>query len=432
MGKYIESVWETNMPETFGLGYTGKKLVNKFEYYMPTKLNDIQYQPTSEALSTLSLAQMKLLNLNNTVQHFKNTEAVARLLLRVEAVSSSYIEGKQMGSRRILKQELAQEGHVFRFDPKAAEIVGNINAINDAVDVIDCERPLTIDDINQIHMKLLVDSPYPEFGGHLRDVQNWVGGSDYNPLNAAYVPPAPEYVEGLMEDLVEYINTSQDLPLIKIALAHAQFESIHPYKDGNGRCGRALIHLILKKEGLGSNIVPPISLILATFSREYVNCLMGFRYSDESSATDISNALNKWVIFFSRSVEIACDRSQEFDERMQGLEKDWRDRLGRVRAKSALDSALGVLVGMPIFTAEMLSDVCHCSLTASYNAIKKLEEAGIIVQMKGSRGKRAYEVPEMLSELNRFQRLLASPAGDTSISKPVVVVPDRMRRPSKG
>ncbi|MFV1971604.1 MAG: Fic family protein [Acidimicrobiia bacterium] len=104
----------------------------------------------------------------------------------------------------------------------------------------------------------------PELGRVVRERQNWIGGSSYNPCSAVFVPPPPDHVDGLVQDLIEYVNGDEHSPLVQAAIAHAQFETIHPFADGNGRTGRALIHVILRRRGLSPTFVPPISLVLAT------------------------------------------------------------------------------------------------------------------------------------------------------------------------
>jgi len=107
-------------------------------------------------------------------------------------------------------------------------------------------------------------SDQPDISGQVRTTQNWIGGNDFNPCQAAFVPPPPEYLAGLLEDLCLFINRD-DLPgTVQAGIVHAQFETIHPFADGNGRTGRALIHVVLKRRGLARHLVPPISLALAT------------------------------------------------------------------------------------------------------------------------------------------------------------------------
>ncbi|MCB9389668.1 MAG: Fic family protein [Acidimicrobiia bacterium] len=106
--------------------------------------------------------------------------------------------------------------------------------------------------------------------GKIRTEQNWIGGTSWGPLNAEFVPPPPDMLPMLLEDLVEFCNRA-DLPaVVQAAVAHAQFETLHPFADGNGRAGRCLIHIILGRRGMEGPLRPPISLGLAADKRSYI------------------------------------------------------------------------------------------------------------------------------------------------------------------
>jgi len=116
------------------------------------------------------------------------------------------------------------------------------------------------------HQRLLAGTRLDAHAGAIRQEQNWIGGSSYNPCSAAFVPPPPEYVPDLLDDLCQFCN-SDDIPAVaQAAIAHAQFDTIHPFVDGNGRTGRALIHLVLRRRGLATRVLPPVSLVLATWA----------------------------------------------------------------------------------------------------------------------------------------------------------------------
>ena len=130
--------------------------------------------------------------------------------------------------------------------------------------------PLLVDVLLEVHRRLLAATHLSEHAGRVRTIQNWIGGSSYNPCNAAFVPPPPESVAPLLEDLCAFCNEDQLPAVAQAAIAHAQFETIHPFVDGNGRVGRALIHLVLRRRGLAPRALPPISLVLATRANDYI------------------------------------------------------------------------------------------------------------------------------------------------------------------
>src|SRR5699024_7182954 len=137
----------------------------------------------------------------------------------------------------------------------------NMTAVREATDTSAAAAEFTADHIVALQHSLLADAPRPH---GLRDAQNWVGGSQHHPLDAEFVPPVPHHVAPLMDDLVEYINGAAHSPLVQAALAHAQFETIHPFADGNGRVGRTLIHTVLTRRGLTTDSILPVSMVLAT------------------------------------------------------------------------------------------------------------------------------------------------------------------------
>ena len=164
-----------------------------------------------------------------------DTEGLARLLLRADA------------ARRL--------GEEVR-DVMAAEVLANIDAMVWGVEAVEPGDPITLDMLLEVHRLLLEGSRWlEEHGGRIRTVQNWIGGSGYNPCSAAFVPPPPEEVPALLDDLVAFCNDDGLPALAQAAVAHAQFETIHPFVDGNGRAGRVLIHLVLRRRGVAARFL---------------------------------------------------------------------------------------------------------------------------------------------------------------------------------
>src|SRR5438105_1677041 len=136
-------------------------------------------------------------------------------------------------------------------------------------------------------------------GERLRSEQNWIGGSDFNPCSAEFVPPPPEEVAALLEDLCAFCNDASLPAVAQAAIAHAQFETIHPFVDGNGRTGRALIHVVLRRRDLVPRILPPISLVLSTWSDDYVHGLTRTRYLGDPNGEQARAGLDDWVALFA-------------------------------------------------------------------------------------------------------------------------------------
>jgi len=244
----------------------------RYASYVPDPLAGRPFTLDGEVAADVADAEAAILRLNVAAASLADTEALARLLLRAEAVASSRIEGLQVGARRLLRVEAARglKGRTHS-DVTAEEVLGNIDAMASALDAADSERPVTVETILSIHELLLGGADLERYEGRIREVQNWIGGSSYNPCSAVYVPPPPAPVPDLLDDLARFCDDDSLPAVAQTAVAHAQFETIHPFVDGNGRTGRALIHLILRRRGLAPRVVPPVSLVLATLSRDYIS-----------------------------------------------------------------------------------------------------------------------------------------------------------------
>jgi Fic family protein len=238
------------------------------------------------------------------------------------------------------------------------------------------------------------------------------------------VPPPPEHVAGLLEDLVAYTNGDDHSPLVQAAIAHAQVETIHPYADGNGRAGRALIHVILRRRGLAPTFVPPISLVLATWTSDYIAGLMAFRHVSPPDSVERSGAAHVWLRTFASATRRACADAQAYASRIDELVDRWRAGIGRVRRGSAVDLLLQELPGVPLLTVESAAALIDRSEVATSAAIGRLVDAGVLVQRNVGRQRyRVFEAPDVLALFTALERVLASPRGDTAVSEPVRPVP---------
>lgn len=427
MGTLHKEFWASE-----GRGRTrAERRSGSYEYYLPTPLASLRVTLEPDVVGDVARAERAIEKLNAEAKALHGSEGIARLLLRAEAVSSSHIEGLTIGAKRLLKAEANLSAGAFRHDEAATEIVGNIHAMQDALDAACSADPVATDTILHIHERLCAGTRIERFGGMIRERQNWVGGNSYNPLGAEYVPPAPRHVEGLLGDLAEYCNDEVISPVLQAAIAHAQFESIHPFVDGNGRTGRALIHLLLRRRGLAPSLVPPISLVLATHAESYVSGLAGFRSLD-SDEEGLINGINDWVSFFAGACLTACEEAAAFEASATCLQREWREKLGPIRANSALDLLLPVLVGMPLFTMKTAAASTGRAVSAVTAAVDKCLESGIVVLMKDQKRNRAFEVPDVINEFNLFERRLASSAGNTAVAKPMRAVPDNLSKKRRG
>ena len=171
--------------------------------------------------------------------------------------------------------------------------------------------------------------------------------------------------------------------------------------------------------------MPPVSLILATWAKEYVDALTGTRYRGPATSRAAQDGLNRWVGLFATATRRAIADADAFEEKMQLLEEDWRKRLGQVRANSAVDLLLRRLPGAPILTVQSAAELIGRSTQATNEAITRLTEANVISQTTVGRRNRAFESPKMIRAFTDLERQLASPTGDTRTAPPTRIVPRR-------
>lgn len=398
-----------------------------YDAYLPDDLVGRRFMLDGETAADVSDAEAAVARLNTSAVTLADTEALARLLLLAEAVGSSHIEGLVVGGRRLLRLEVASElGSDGARDVTADEVLSNIRAMDYAVHTLADER-ITVDGILEMHRLLLEDTDRARFAGRLREEQNWIGGSSYNPCSAAFIPPPEDDVTRLLADLCTFANDDSLPPIAQAAVAHAQFETIHPFVDGNGRAGRALIHVILRRRGLCQKVVPPISLILATRSSDYIGGLTAFRHVGPADSAAALEGLNQWVATFAAATSAAADRALAFEDRIEQIKRDWQLRLGRLRRNSAAERLVELLPGTPVVTSTSAAALLGRSFNAANGAIERFVRAGILTKMTVGRRNRAWEAREILDAFTDLERGLASPTGDTRSAQPVRGVPARPR-----
>jgi Fic family protein len=396
-----------------------------YEAYVPDLLAERSFGLDGVVAADVAEAETAIARLNVEASALIDTEALARILLRAEAVASSRIEGLDIGARRLLCAEAIRGLDDAPADVTASEVLGNIDAMVYGIEQVGVGDEITVELLLEIDRRLLSGTRLESYGGTFRQEQNWIGGSSYNPCSAAYVPPPHELVPDLMADLCSFCN-SDDLPgVVQAAIAHAQFETIHPFVDGNGRTGRALIQLVLRRRGLATRVLPPVSLILATWAKDYVNALTGTRYRGPATSKDAHEGSNRWIGQFATACTRAVADATAFEGRAREIETTWRARIGSVRRNSAADLLLRALPGAPVLTVPSAAALIGRSFTAANNAMAQLGKAGVLRQVNVGRRNRAYEAPEIIAAFTDLERQLASPDGDTLTSKPARPVPQR-------
>jgi Fic family protein len=279
---------------------------------------------------------------------------------------------------------------------QAAEVLANIDAMQLAVEEAAEQPQLASEHIRDIHAALMRQAPNASVAGVVRRTQNWIGGNDYNPCGAAFVPPPPEFVSELLRDLCEFSNAEDLPPLLQAALVHAQFETIHPFADGNGRTGRALIHVVLRRRGLAPAYVPPISVVLARDRDRYIAGLTAFRQGDVVS----------WVEGFAAAAAEGARLASEYLDAVRRLQDDWRTQVaarGAPRAQSAVWSVIGILPAHPVITVPIATTASGRTKPAVNQAMAILAEAGVLIPLSYPRRTRAWEARGLLDLLSALE-----------------------------
>ncbi|GAA4441310.1 hypothetical protein GCM10023170_015040 [Phytohabitans houttuyneae] len=381
------------MPDLSALG--GRRARQSFTYraFIPDRLDPAALSFSAATATDIAEAESAIAVADHG-QHLVAMETLARLLLRSESVASSRIEGLECSQRRLAEAAFAPE----HAGETARQVLANIDAMRRAIELGAGERELTVEGIKGMHELLMrEDRATGQFAGEFRSRQNWIGGRSDSPRDAAFIPPPPEHVEPLMADLAAFINRD-DLPVLaQAAIAHAQFETIHPFLDGNGRVGRCLIHTVLARRGLAARILVPVSLVLAAYGDHYIQGLVDFR----EGRTD------QWCGTFASAARLAVEGAAQFEEHLATMISRWRLE-AEARPGSHLWRACEQTTITPVFTAGSLRDDLGASTTAVTEVIERLEGIGIVAQVSLGRRNRVYLNRAVLRLLDDFERDLLS------------------------
>ncbi len=358
----------------------------RYEAFVPDVITGFDEAIPAEVMGIVSDAEAAIAALNR--RGHVALRPLARLLLRTESIASSKVEGLQADVRALARSE-ARADSGLAIGTTIAEVLGNIDAMEFAVETTAQKPRLAIADLTDIHTQLMERGPHPSIAGQLRSVQNWIGGNDHNPCGADFVPPPPEEVQRLLEDLIAAANDDALPPIVQAAIVHAQFETIHPFADGNGRTGRALIHVLLRRRGLAPSYVPPISLILAAQRDRYVAGLTQYRQGDTA----------RWIALFATAAAQAAVLADGYLDDVAALQESWRQSLRDARnprADAASWAVIDLLPGQAVITLALATALSGRSKSSTAAAIDDLVDAGILVPLTTSKRNRAFEAAGLL------------------------------------
>jgi Fic family protein len=330
---------------------------------------------TGELLSLLSAADRALGRLDGAVLTLPNPDLFVFMYVRKEAVLSSQIEGTQSS----LQDLLAAEARLFEpnLPRDVDEVINYVRAMNHGLARLP-ELPVSVRLIREIHAELLRGVRGERLQpGELRTSQNWIGPMGCSISTATFVPPPPHVVPEVLGALETFLHTSDELPpLVKIALAHVQFETIHPFLDGNGRVGRLLITFLLTERSI---LHKPV-LYLSHYFRRHRQA-----YYEQLQAVRDGGHWEAWLAFFLRGVIDVAGEATETARRILQLREQHRAAIaaGLGRAAGSGHRVLESLFDRPIVTVGDVQQTTGTSYPSANNLVSRFVELGVLTEMTG-------------------------------------------------
>lgn len=370
---------------TSGQGRAGsyQRQLRGYRAFIPAPLPPTPpIQISGEIQRLLSEADIALGRLDGSIQILPNPDLFVLMYVRKEAVLSSQIEGTQSSLQDLLAAEAAL------YAPEAPkdvdEVINYVSAMNHGLRRLP-ELPVSIRLIREIHEKLLADvRGHHLTPGELRTSQNWIGAGGCTLAEATFVPPPPEVVADSLGSLEGFLHAYSDLPvLIKIGLAHAQFETIHPFLDGNGRVGRLLITFLLMSSGVLHKPVLYLSYYLKRHRARYYELLQAIRDAGDWEA---------WLSFFLTGVSEVSAQASDTAKRILALREAHRtliaERLGR--AAGSGHRVLEHLFERPIVSVNEVRDLIGFTYTAANQLVDRMVEIEILQEITGQARNRRF------------------------------------------
>ncbi len=375
-------------------GSRADRTLDHIEVAIPPLIGDLVYETSGTVARAHETAVIAVARLE--AGFGDHLAPLGDFLLRSESVASSKIEHIDAGWRAF--------GRALAGGKASDEARSQLAAVQALIAMVDAagDGPITLDTLLDAHRLLMAPDYYTaRDGGSVRDVQNWIGGSDYTPIDALYVPPPPELVPELMDDLIAFANRT-DLPILaQAAIAHAQFESIHPFVDGNGRIGRALISAILRRRGLTRRITVPLASVMLADTGRYFSHLTGYR---DGRADD-------FVEYVATAAIHSSDAAQDSARALAELPDHWR-RTVKPRANSADEALLANLLDTPILNADTAQQITGTTDVNAYRALNRLTDAGVLEVLSESKRNRIWAATNVLAELDALSAAIGKRTTD--------------------
>lgn len=370
--------------QTYRGGTREDRTLREVEVWLPPHIVDLDPAIPSGLGATMDNALRAIARLDET--HGVHLASLSTLLLRAESVASSKIEHVQASI-----EDYARALHGIKANPSAVSMVASTRALGDLIGSVDDGGDITLDNVLAAHRVLMEDDADERaYAGRTRDMQNWIGGSDFSPRGALYVPPPHETVDEYLHDLVAFANRDDVNVLTQAAITHAQFESIHPFTDGNGRIGRALINTVLRRRGVTTRVVVPLASALVARRDDYFDVLGAYRDGDAGPI----------IAAFSRVSTIAAEESGVTAGRLADMPREWLEAAGSPRGGSAARRIVDSLLDVPVFSAEEAEARLGGATSSIYAALNRLEDSSVIRPLTNRSRNQVWGAASLMEELD--------------------------------
>lgn len=355
--------------------------LDTYEAAVPPMISTLRYRPPAPVASDLEEASAAAARFDAEIG--AELAPYLGVLLRSEAAASSQIEHLSASARSIAAAEVGVDQR------SNGRVVAAATAAMRAALALD--GPVTTDAVLAMHRALLGDDPLHEAGVWRREPV-WIGGSGISPAGAAYVAPVHQRVPALMDDLADFLATPEVPALQQAALGHAQLETIHPFTDGNGRTGRAMVHAHLRATGLVRRATVPVSAALLAGGTAYVEALTAYRAGDPDPVLEV----------FAAATLLAVARGRRLATAVSEVRAGWADRV-TARPQSRTWDVLDLLVRQPVVTAETLRSELGLAPGHLRRHLDPLVQSGIAVEARVHKTRGTYwRAPEILAVLDTF------------------------------
>ena len=384
--------WHRDPEELIGVSKTQRrKILSTYEAAVPARIAELNVSLPAELYDRMTELSAALARFD--AQQASRGYDLPSLLLRSESAASSQIENLTSSVRNVALAELCDDAPT-----NARLIVGNLAAMRCALRL---EDDLSIEGMCAMHREL-INRGGQSFGGEIREEQVWIGGSAYSPHGALFVPPAASRVPACLDDLVEFAHREDLNPIAKAAIVHAQFETIHPFIDGNGRTGRTMLHKILKRDGVLKHATLPVSAGLLHNIGTYMASIKSYQSGNPVPV----------IMQLVEALELAIALGNETAHQLDEVITDWRTRMTE-RAGSAIHRLPDILVEQPVVDSAYLAQHLQITRRAATSIIEKACSYGMLRPVSGRQRGGFYQADELIdvleeiSDMHGIRRVLA-------------------------